>query len=274
MKNLSLWPRLVVSFLTLILSPIVFAGGIDLPMPADRIKLGFSVAYAHQNRSQIAYGRSHSTTEMSPESTGAYGFNNSSAYDSYSIGAFAWLPMMSWEGFDFHAVLGLDHIPGANVSAGVNRVEQGDVDVEVSDAMFIKSHRTDFKAGVNVVKTFRDNFFFEAMLAGGISRYHIRGENVVLNEVNDDDEITVSLPSAEGDHPGVSSTTPFFNVELALGKHLTEKSHAFIFINYTVSRRDHTINLSGRGDDDMRIDVTVPKHWTQVGVAFIRELNL
>lgn len=261
MKNLSLWSRFTFFVLSFLISHCALAAVMaEMPEDNDRIKLGFSVAYAHENRTQITGGTTDEIGNITPSTANVFGLNNKTAYDSYSIGAFLWLPMINWYGIDFNAALALDHIPGANVSAGV--LGQSD-----HDGLYIKYHRTNASAGLNAVKPFGNDMFAAITLSGGISRYSIRGENIRI-------ESGPSIDNAHSDHPGVHSTTPFVDIKLALGKKLMSKSQALLFADYTVSRRDKPLSLAAQGSDEMRIDVLVPKHWFQVGIAFIRELNL
>lgn len=267
MTNKSIW----IYFNSIILALIGFFycstsfSGITEEIDHDKMKIGFNVSYASHNRIEMleVISSPYILNQANPNTTGLHITNN---FDTYALGSFLWIPLTRMDDIKFHGVFWFDHMPGSNLSAHGGTIL---TPPNASNQAFgyVKSHRTNFAAGLSATKPLLSDLFIQAQLTGGASRLRVRGETFSLNSD------TGSL-SVDGDHPGLVSTTPFVQGQLGLGKQLSSHAHALLFVNYSLTRRDKPITLTGHGSSTSRISLSPPKHWYQFGAAFIRDIRL
>lgn len=228
------------------------------------------------------------------------GFGNSRGYSTFSPAAQLWFGQYRTPWALFHAVAFGDYIAGPQVSATVNRVTNtatfidpainnnlgaGNVAQQTSTTVFydaqVETSRGNFGIGVNGVHYFNDIWFGEAMIGGGITRYHAIAEFItassasalVLNGVAQPIPPVATLTLGNADHPGASIYRPFGEVELGFGAVLTRHTMAYVFGQGAwTSSRNLTLasvtGFNGQGNGGNFVTISVPDHWYKVGLAF------
>lgn len=247
----------------LVISPVAFSGAVDLPVE-KKPSIFVNIDYARPARAAILAGTERIQIPITQPSVANLG--NTTEENTIAIGVGFWLPCYEWNDFQFNATASIQHIPSRSVTATVPGYDSGPSGFIEPSTFTIKSQLLNFAMGINAIKTFDEQWFMLLGLAGGITQNHLRGEM----QSHEDTGIT----SIGADHPGVSSTYPFVTGEIGFGKMLSNKTKAYIHLQYTHARTGDNIVLAQSNDDNGRIVVDLPEHWYKVGLTLTREINI
>lgn len=223
--------------------------------PRDRISVHLQLAATNEQKAEILAGK----VDSGDSNILNHHLSQKQDYKNFSLGLALWYPLYNIKGFTIHGVTFVDHIPGANVQA--ERINS--TNNQVFEYANVKTSRTNFAVGANIFNFFKENWFYQLMIASGVTRYHARADFVSLSS-NDN----------YMDHPGVHSMSPFVAGELGIGKQLNNRSKAYFFVHYAVSRRDEPFFLTGHHEDEAMAKLSIPNNWLKVGFVISRDINI
>lgn len=261
---MAIFDYLKVSFIALLVFMVNSAFAGSFSAPETKSKLVFYAAYAAEDRVAILDG---STPDR--RLRGGHNLKDQSTYHTAAFGIGYWFPLYARSDMQFHGLAYVEHTPGPTVDVLNRQTNSGN---EPDDAAWaeIKTNRTNFGLGVNVVVPFYENMFFVGAVTGGISRRHV---DMVFADMDFGDDSGPFGDDTEN-NGGITTSQPFIGCEAGIGKVLTDHSSVYAFVSANASRKnEHFIIGSSGGDGEAGAFIRDPNHWWKIGIAITRTID-
>lgn len=254
---MSTFAYLRISFITVLLFMMNSVNAGSFTAPERHSNLNIYIGYAAEDRVAIMDG---STNDR--RLRGGHSLKDTSTYHTAVFGIGYWFPLYDRSGYHFNGVAYFDHIPGPTVD--VYNTQTGSEPAWAE----LKTHRTNFGLGINVIVPYLDDMYFLGMISGGVSRRHVHAS---FNDMNTGGG---SGPFDSSESHGFTSNQPFIGGEIGLGKNLSHGSTVYAFLSANASRKDNPYIHGGGADSNSAAFLRVPNHWWKIGVALTREINI